>query len=84
MMKENRITEVMDRVALMVEPFVKEMRERLKEEQFGHHEPDDEQFRLWFEMMAQASPNWAAALPLVEGGMDVIKRYEKVAGYRSD
>lgn len=42
----------------------------------------DEDFAKFYEQMTQQDPLWPLALPFVDGGMELITRYEKVRGLR--
>lgn len=42
--------------------------------------PTDEQFAAWFEMKTAENPNWPLALPYVQGGLELLERYEAIVG----
>lgn len=73
-------------VAVLVQDFVAQFRKHMADARKGQQpiddqvEPTDEEFARWYEYKTEQNPNWAIALPYVEGGMDLIKRYEKVRG----
>lgn len=48
----------------------------------SYAKPNDLQFCAWFEMKTAENPNWTLALPYVDGGMAVLRKYERLRGFR--
>ena len=45
---------------------------------YGLQRLSPEEDAAFFELMARANPNWVMALPFVEGGPELIRRYQQV------
>lgn len=61
--------------------FREEQAERRRQSKpLGAKEPTPEQFAAWFEMKTAENPNWALALPFVDGGQALLDRYERARG----
>ena len=74
---EQRVLESIDEIA---KSYLDGLETQLKGSNFGAHEMNDQQFYVWFNQMLRTDPDWARALVFVEGGMDELHRYAKLAG----
>lgn len=50
----------------------------------GMRRMSDDEFVAWFTMKVEENPNWALALPFVEGGMDELRRWERIQEERAE
>lgn len=65
-----------------VDEFAQETRDAIEASMsgtpLGSAPANDREFALFFEQQARKDTDWVRALPFVDGGMDYIKRYEKI------
>jgi hypothetical protein len=71
---------VMEHLDGLVKSFLDNMKIQLEGSNFGAHEPNDQQFIVWFQNMMRMDPLWAQALWFVEGGRDELYRYSRLMG----
>lgn len=77
--------EYADMVIKMVKSHERTFREQMAERRrasapLNATAPSDDQFASWFEMKAAENPNWVLALPFVDGGKDLLQKYERARG----
>ncbi|HEX9704472.1 MAG TPA: hypothetical protein VGA20_04445 [Gemmatimonadales bacterium] len=86
------MTDQITRLEDLAEGTRETIKESFPDDAIGTEEPTDEQFARWFELKIAEYPPlpitfpdgsqrymspWIAALPFVDGGLDLVKRYEQ-------
>jgi len=75
--------DIQERVVELAKTFDELMGEQFASMGPGMRSLTDVQYEAWFTMKVEANPNWALALPFVEGGMAELRRWERIQEARN-
>ncbi len=78
------LQEIIDGVDERVQATRKAIAEGIEGPPLGASGVSDEDFRAFVEMKVAANPNWILALPFVEGGPQLLTRFERITGLRDE
>lgn len=83
-MNDEFIKNVIERVKEYIKLYRPMMQSNFRELHYGTRPIDDQAHARWFMLMTMQNPNWARALPYVEGGMAEVRRFERTMGIKLD
>lgn len=83
-MNDQFIRDVLNYIQEYIRLYVPLMSDAYRDLHFGTSTVDDQSHARWFMLKTMQNPNWARALPLVEGGLAEVRRFERTMGIKLD